>query len=108
MSAPNFGLTEARVEKTRHDAELKALLVAERRGDLIDRQAAERAIEGRARFERDSWIGFAAAASATLAAELGGDPARTFAVLDRLVREHLTQLSETPFEITGKRRAKRL
>jgi hypothetical protein len=65
-------------------------------GEVVDKAEAERAIFGRARMERDGWLGFASRAAAVLAAEAGVDPGRSFPVLDRLVREHLAELASTP------------
>ena len=70
-------------------------------GELVNRQEVERAVYGRARFERDAWTGWASRAAVAVAAEAGGDPGRTFAALDRLVREHLDDLSRTAWDPTG-------
>jgi phage terminase Nu1 subunit (DNA packaging protein) len=72
------------------------LALERERGALVDRQAVERALFARGRADRDAWIGWASRIATPLAAELGADPAATFAALDRLVREHLAERAETP------------
>ncbi|MCK6444114.1 hypothetical protein [Elstera cyanobacteriorum] len=77
-------------------AELAELQLEERRRALVSRKQAEAAIYERARGERNSWIGWVSRASAVLASETGADPSTLFSLLDRLVREQLTHLAETP------------
>ena len=79
-------------------AKREQLALERDRGELIEREKVKRVLFERARGERDSWIGWASRIAAPLAAELGADPGATFAALDRLVREHLIELSETPFD----------
>ncbi|MEO1511998.1 MAG: hypothetical protein AAFU70_08000 [Planctomycetota bacterium] len=84
------------LERTR--AELAELELAKARGQLVDRDAARRAVFERARAERDAHLAFVARAAPELAAESDADPAALFAALDRMMREHLAQLAETPFD----------
>lgn len=83
-----------REELDRLKAETAALELAKARGELIDRAAAEKAIFERARLERDAHVAFASRAAPRLAAET----AAVFASLDRLLREHLARLAETPLD----------
>ncbi len=87
-----------RAELERIKADRERLKLDRERADVIDRKAAEAAIFERARAERDSWLSFVSRAAPDLAAELDAEPAQCFATLDRLVREHLRDLSERPLE----------
>ena len=80
-------------------AEIMQLKAEKLAGSLIDRKAALRAIEGRARAERDSWIGWVNRAAPAIAARIGGDIGPIVTELDRLVREQLTALAT--MEIDG-------
>lgn len=92
------GRIAARAERERHEAELARLKVEERAGRLVSREGVRAAAFERARFERDAHLGFAARVAATLAAELGTDHARAFAILDREMREHLTRLADAALQ----------
>lgn len=94
-------LTSAKAEREAADAKtarLKAEILA---GNLIDRRAALRAIETRARAERDSWIGWVNRVAPALATTTGGDLAAIVAILDREVRDQLASLARTPLEAMG-------
>jgi hypothetical protein len=75
----------------------RAKLAFEReQGKLIDAQAAERTVFARAKAERDAHIAWVQRSAPVVAAELGVEAGPVFAVLDRLMREHLEQLADTP------------
>lgn len=86
----------AQLEQTR--ADLAALELATKRGQLVDRATVERTTFTQARNERDSWLAWVGRASATIAAETGADATATFAVLDRLVREQLAGFADSRLE----------
>jgi len=88
----------ARGQRDVAEAEIARLKAERLAGRLIDQRATLRAVEGRARFERDAWIGWVNRA-APLVAALGGDLAATVAVLDREVRAQLAALAATPLEL---------
>lgn len=88
-----------RSQKLFREAVLLDLEVKKRQGELIDRAEVERTVFARARMERDAWLGFTSRAVAALAAEAGVDPGRSFAILDRIVREHLSELASTPLHV---------
>lgn len=88
----------ARGDYDRIRAERGQLALDRERGSLVNRAAVERAVFDRARGERDAWIGWASRAAAVLAAETEVDPGEAFSILDRLVREQLSTLSERPME----------
>lgn len=66
------------------------------RGQVIDAKEAAAAVFVRAKAERDAHIAWVSRTAPLLAAELGADPARTYAALDRMMREHLEHLADTP------------
>jgi hypothetical protein len=66
------------------------------RGRLIDADDATATIFARARAERDAHLAWVQRAAPLIAAETGADPRVAFAVLDRLMREHLEHLADTP------------
>jgi hypothetical protein len=66
------------------------------RASLIDATAASATIFARARAERDAHMAWVQRAAPLVAAETGADPRVTFGVLDRLMREHLEHLADTP------------
>ncbi len=77
----------------------RAKLAFEReKGLLIDAEAAERTVFARAKAERDAHIAWVQRSAPVMAAELGVETGLVFAVLDRLMREHLEHLAATPLE----------
>lgn len=75
----------------------RAKLALEReRGDLVNRAIVRGAVFARAKAERDAHMAWIARVTPLLSAELGADPARTFAALDRLMRKHLVDLARMP------------
>ena len=77
----------------------RAKLAYEReKGELIDASAAERTVFARAKAERDAHIAWVQRSAPIIASELKTDVAPVFTVLDRLMREHLEHLAETPLE----------
>ena len=75
----------------------RARLAYEReRGTLIDAAAAERTVFARAKAERDAHLTWAQRSAPVIAAELGVETGPVFAVLDRLMREHLEHLASMP------------
>jgi len=88
----------ARERKEAAQAALAELDLARRRGELVERAAVEQAAFERARLERDGWLTWVSQVAPTVAAELGVSERDAFTVLDRLVRERLTSLSEVTLE----------
>ena len=68
------------------------------KGELIDTEAAERTVFARAKAERDAHLAWAQRSAPVIAAELGIETGPVFAVLDRLMREHLEHLASMPLE----------
>jgi len=75
----------------------RAKLAFEReQGKLIDADRAEQTVFARAKAERDAHIAWVQRSAPIMASELGVETGPVFTVLDRLMREHLEQLSSTP------------
>ena len=91
--------SETRSQKLQWEAQLRELDFRKRSGELVDRAATERTIFERATAERDRWIGWVARATAQIATEADVDPTKLHGVLDRLVRDHLTELAATPLKV---------
>jgi len=83
----------ARADREIADAELARLKADRLAGRLIDREATLRWIEGRARGERDAWIGWVNRVAPEIAAG-GNDIASIATALDKAVRDHLASLAE--------------
>jgi predicted transcriptional regulator len=87
-----------RLTRDAAEAEIATLKAARLAGNLIDRKATLRAIETRARQERDAWIGWTNRAAPELARIPAGDLATIAAALDRLVRDQLAALAAMPLD----------
>ena len=92
-------MSEARRQKMQADAGLAKLKLRERDGALISREVVERFVFERARAERDVWIGWIARTAPILARELEVNSQKAFAILDRIVREHLQEISQAKTEM---------
>ena len=88
----------ARIKSEKESAQRDLLLIdlERKRGALIDRKAVELALHDRARGERDAHTAWVSRIAPVLASELGVDLAALYAALDREMRLHLQELSETP------------
>jgi phage terminase Nu1 subunit (DNA packaging protein) len=89
----------ARGKRDVAEAEIARLKAEKLAGRLIDQRATLRIVEGRARFERDAWIGWVNRAAPLVASEAGADLALVVAILDREVRAQLAALAATPLEL---------
>jgi len=69
------------------------------RGELVEAAATRAAVFARARLERDAWQAWVTRAAPELASALGADTHACHAALDRLVREQLAHLAETPLDV---------
>jgi hypothetical protein len=94
----NGSLNDLRRERERVKIEQQKLELAKARGELVERKAVKKFIAERARMERDSWLAWASAVSARLAASLGADHGRLFAALEEETRTQLRYLAEKPLE----------
>ena len=66
------------------------------RGKLINKDEVKVLVFNRARKERNAHLAWIMRAAPLMAADLQVDPTLMFSVLDRYVREHLTDLAKTP------------
>lgn len=88
----------AKAEREAAEAMTARLKAEKLAGNLLDRGATLRAIESRARADRDGWIAWVNRAAPELATALGADMPTVVAMLDRMVRERLAELAATPIE----------
>ncbi len=75
------------------------IALQQERGKLIDADQASVTVFNRARAERDAHIAWVQRSAPILAGELCSDPVKTFALLDKLMREHLEHLANTPLDV---------
>ena len=75
-------------------AQERRLRLQQMKGELVDRAKAVAQVFRLARDERDAWVNWPARVAAVIAAELEVDPHQLHTVLERHVREHLTELAE--------------
>lgn len=87
-----------RAEKDAAEAMTARLKAEKLAGNLIDRATTLRAIETRARMERDAWIAWVNRAASDLANATGAEMPDLVAGLDRLVRDQLASLAEMSVE----------
>lgn len=95
---PTAAALTPRGELDKLKIEREKLKLAFDRGQLVDRRAVERVLFGRARAERDRWLGWVSRAAPELASAANCETAAIFGALDRLVREQLRELAEMPAE----------
>jgi hypothetical protein len=69
------------------------------KGELVDRAKATAAVFDLARRERDAWQNWPPRIAANMAAELGIDPHQMEAVLDKYLRQQLSELAEVKIEL---------
>lgn len=98
LPSENMARSGPRAVRDIAEAEIARLKAAKLAGDMIDRDATLRAIETRARFERDAWLGWINRAAPDIARTCDADLGAVVAILDRLVREQLATLAATPIE----------
>jgi hypothetical protein len=91
-------LDGARTKLALAQEELTRNRLARERGELVDREAARRAVFARARGERDAHRSWVLRVSPTLAAELGVDGHKLFTAFDAAMADHLRRLADMPLE----------
>lgn len=104
-SDPPLAVSRARIAALQ--AETAALRLEQDRGRLVEREVVRNLIVTYRKAERDAWLSWPLRLARELAAELGADAGRTFAVLETAVREHLLQLAEPPMVGEGASRSDR-
>ncbi len=98
MTGRSSTMAEARRLHEIFKVQRAKLAFEKEQGKLIDVADAERTVFARAKAERDAHIAWAQRSAPLMAAELGVKTGPMFTVLDRLMREHLEHLAETPLE----------
>lgn len=103
MEAPAGGMNFAKANAAdkAYSAKLKQLKFEQLRKSLVNRKRAEAHIYDVARRERDAWMQFPAKKAALMAAEVGVDAHLMEQVLDRFIRDHLSELSEIRIDIAA-------
>jgi len=96
LQSETYRLSSAKVEREEAQRDLLRLQVAEKEKRLVDRRAVEVALYERARGERDAHLAWVSRIAPQIASELDVDLALLFSVLDREMRNHLTELADTP------------
>lgn len=86
-------LNELRRQREAQKLEAGRLELQRAAGQVIERSVVLRFITDRSRADRDSWLNWASAASARLAATLDVDTGKMFAALEAEVRAHLRELA---------------
>lgn len=80
-------IEKIRLSRIKREAERKA---------LVSRDVVKRGLHEFGMAQRDAWIAWCGRAAPDVAAELGVDLQKAFAILDRLVREQLIHLAGSP------------
>ena len=75
-------------------AQERRLRLHQMKGELVDRSKAVARVFRLARDERDAWVNWPARVAAMIAAEIEVEPHHLHTVLERHVRDHLTELAE--------------
>ncbi len=103
MEAPSGGMTMAKAAAAdkAYSARLKQLRYEQLRKSLVNRKQAEAHIYSVARQERDAWMQFPAKSAALMAAELEVDAHLMEQVLDRYIRDQLSELAEIKIDISA-------
>lgn len=91
-------LSQVKLQREAAQRDLLLMEIERKNGALIDRKTVELALYDRARGERDAHIAWVSRVAPALAAELAIDLGPLYAALDREMRQHLQELSETPLE----------
>ncbi|MGH6864876.1 MAG: hypothetical protein ACREDO_01540 [Methyloceanibacter sp.] len=94
----NGSLNDLRRERARVKIDQQKLELAKARGELIERKAVKKFLAERARMERDSWLAWASAVSARIAASLSVDHGKLFVAMDDEVRAQLRYIADKPTE----------
>ncbi|WIY52450.1 elements of external origin [Devosia sp. YIM 151766] len=69
------------------------------KGELVDRSKATAAVFDLARRERDAWLNWPPRIAANMAAELGIEAHAMEQVLDKYLRQHLSELAEVKIDL---------
>jgi hypothetical protein len=94
VSATGMTFVQARTANEVLKAQERRLRLQRMKGELVDRAKAVAQVFKLAREERDAWVNWPARVAALMAAELEVDTHKLHTVLERHVRDHLSELAE--------------
>jgi hypothetical protein len=94
VSAGSMTFMQARTANEVLKAQERRVRLQRMKGELVDRAKAVAQVFKLARDERDAWVNWPGRVAAMTAAELEVDPHQLHTVLERHVRDHLTELAE--------------
>jgi hypothetical protein len=94
VSAGSMTFMQARTANEVLKAQERRVRLQRMKGELVDRAKAVAQVFKLARDERDAWVNWPGRVAAMIAAELEVNPHQLHTVLERHVRDHLTELAE--------------
>jgi hypothetical protein len=94
VSAGGMTFMQARTANEVLKAQERRVRLQRMKGELVERAKAVGQVFKLAREERDAWVNWPARVAAMMAAELEVDAHKLHTVLERQVREHLSELAE--------------
>jgi hypothetical protein len=89
-------LLRARIKREREEGTLKEIERKKRQGELIDAQEVKAASQARANAEREAFLAWPRRISADMAVDLGVEERLLLQVLQKYIRQHLTERSSQP------------
>jgi hypothetical protein len=89
-------LLRARIKREREEGTLKEIERKKRQGELIDAQEVKAASQARANAEREAMLAWPRRISADMAVDLGVEERLLLQVLQKYIRQHLTERSSQP------------
>jgi hypothetical protein len=94
-------ISKAKALKETYLARLRKLEFEVKSGSLVEAEAVHRAVFELSRQDRDAWSNWPARVSPLMASELGVEQVALAVVLEKYVREQLTERSRTALRITN-------
>ena len=94
IAAGAMTFMQARTANEVLKAQERRLRLQQMKGELVDRAKTVAQVFRLARDERDAWVNWPARVAAMMAGELEVDPHQLHTVLERHVRNHLSELAE--------------
>lgn len=97
----NTPLGKAKTLKESYLAKIRELEFETRSGRLVDAEAVRKAVFNLARQDRDSWSNWPSRVAPLMAAELGVDVVKLGVILEKHVRDHLTERGQPALRLAG-------
>jgi hypothetical protein len=101
VDSSNTPLGRARIRKEDYLAKIRELEFETKSGRLVDAEAVKKSVFNLARQDRDSWANWPSRVAPLMAAELGVDPVKLGVILEKYVREHLTERGEPALRLAS-------